>query len=107
MTGSAGLAPDPGGARNGIYRPGRDPVGAQTAEVGLMVGAAVYSGDLSPRLVNTKFIQPSLGVFYRHNFNPYWAAKGSFFYAIVSASDAESSDPYQVNRNLSFKSYKS
>ncbi len=79
-------------------------ISAQKSEVGLMLGGAVYSGDLSPQLINIKFIKPGAGVFYRYNFDPHWAFKGNLFYGSITANDAESPDLFQKNRNLSFES---
>ncbi len=78
---------------------------AQRSEVGFMLGGSVYSGDLSPDLINYKFISPAIGALYRYNFDPHWAAKASIFYGSVFADDKESSEAFQRNRNLSFQSY--
>jgi hypothetical protein len=77
---------------------------AQKSEVGLMLGGSVYSGDLSPALVNFQFIRPAAGIFYRYNYTTHWAAKAAIFAGTITANDAASSDPFQQNRNLSFTS---
>ena len=72
-------------------------------EAGAWLGTAVYFGDLNNRLDVTN---PGLagGVIGRYNFNTRISAKGSFNYGNVSASDADSPNNFERNRNLSFKS---
>ena len=72
-------------------------------EVGGWLGAANYFGDL-----NTSFdiSSPGMagGTIFRYNFNERVAMKFTFNYASLSADDANSSNPYERARNLSFKS---
>ncbi len=71
-------------------------------EFGLVFGTAYYIGDLN----QTHFggnLKLGAGAMYRENFNKRWSLKAQFFYGQVGASDADSDDPWMVNRNLSFK----
>ena len=85
-----------------LARPQR--VSAQYSEVGILAGVSDYNGELNPGLLNFKFLHPAGGLMYRYNLNPHWALKGNAYYGIVSGADAQSTDPFQQNRNLSFKS---
>lgn len=75
---------------------------AQYFEGGLMAGGMVYEGDLSPNTFSNKFalVEPAAGLFVRQNFNEHWAARLSFTYGKISASDG----PERSDRNLSFAS---
>ena len=75
---------------------------AQYFEGGLMVGGTVYEGDLAPKAFSDKFalIKPAGGLFVRQNFNKNWAARLSFTYGKIGASDG----PERSDRNLSFSS---
>ncbi len=75
---------------------------AQYSEVGIMVGASNYKGELSPHLFNTDFNHFAIGGFYRHNWNRHWSYKLEFNYGKISGDDAKSSDAFERNRNLSF-----
>lgn len=72
-------------------------------EAGAWLGTAVYFGDLNNRLDVTN---PGLagGIIGRYNFNTRISAKSSLSYGNVSASDADSPNNFEQNRNLSFKS---
>ena len=78
---------------------------AQKSEIGLLLGGAVYSGDLSPQLVNFKFVRPAAGLFYRYNYTSHWAAKLALFAGTITGDDAQASNDFQKNRNLNFSSY--
>ncbi len=71
-------------------------------EIGLLGGLAFYNGDLGPEAFGDHFqeIQPAVGVFGRYTFNPYFAARLGFTYAIVSGDDEYSARP---ERDLSFR----
>lgn len=75
---------------------------AQRFEVGGMVGFANYFGDLNP---NTSFelLGPSAGIFLRQNINTRFAFKYGLFYGQISGDDSKSQNPFQLERNLSFK----
>ena len=72
-------------------------------EAGGWLGVRYYFGDL-----NTSFAlsRPGLtaGVAARYNFNQRVCIKFSGNYGTVSADDAESSNPYELARNLNFES---
>jgi hypothetical protein len=70
-------------------------------DVGVLIGAAYYIGDLN--LKHFYMSQPAIGVFYRFNYNYRLAFKGGFNYGNIQGDDGQSSDPYQIERNLNFK----
>jgi hypothetical protein len=76
----------------------------QYSELGIFVGGSRYKGELSPHLFDIKFIHPSAGVFYRRNRTRHWSWKLEANYAKVSGNDADLSEGYENNRNLSFTS---
>jgi hypothetical protein len=78
---------------------------SQSSEVGIMLGISSYKGDLSSSLFNLKFFNLAVGGHYRHCYNNNWSLKLGINYGTISANDAASSDPYQLYRNLSFKSH--
>ena len=79
---------------------------AQDSEVGLIIGASGYSGDLTP---NTNYLSigqrhASLGIFLRKDLNRFTAVRGTFTYGKLSGDDAKSNIEGIQNRNLSFQS---
>ena len=77
---------------------------AQYNEVGIMVGASNYKGELSRHMFNTDFLHPAIGVFYRHNRNRMWSWKIEINYGRISGDDAIAKTPFELDRNLSFYS---
>src|SRR4051812_24074477 len=77
---------------------------AQWNELGILLGASNYKGELSATMFNTDFLHPAAGVFFRHNINRRWSYRFMGNYGYVSGSDSKSKIPYNVNRNLSFES---
>lgn len=85
-------------------------VGSQTKkrnfrqrEIGIFGGASYYIGDINPR---KHFIpsHPAVGVFFRYTTNYRYAFRFGLNYGTVSASDATSKEPDQLERNLNFRS---
>lgn len=77
---------------------------AQKAEVGAMLGASFYMGDLNPD-VPFQMARPGGGAFFRYNFNDRFSARANGLIGYVMADDALSSTPSQRERNLSFRSW--
>ncbi|MCB0760647.1 MAG: hypothetical protein KDC12_03920 [Flavobacteriales bacterium] len=75
----------------------------RSQEMGLMGGTAYYIGDINPRKHFGGNLKLAGGLFYRHNPSRRISIKGSFLYGRIEASDAQSKDPWQQNRNLSFR----
>lgn len=75
----------------------------QGLEVGPWAGVSYYLGDLN---TSYRLNQPNLaaGFAARYNFNERIATKASFGYGHVAASDADSQNPFEKIRNLSFQS---
>ncbi|MEO9534181.1 MAG: DUF6089 family protein [Crocinitomicaceae bacterium] len=72
-------------------------------EMGVMGGGSYYIGDLnsSKHFVYSK---PAFGAIFRYNLGYRAALRLTGTYGNVWAADSESDDPFQNNRNLSFKS---
>ncbi|MFT6709234.1 MAG: hypothetical protein ACJATF_004099, partial [Flavobacteriales bacterium] len=79
---------------------------AQHSEVGLMIGASVYQGDLTPSNVWSSIGETHVayGAFYRYNINDYVAVKLGLTQGTISGDDVNSKDEGRESRNLSFKS---
>jgi hypothetical protein len=77
---------------------------SQGSEAGVMLGGSYYKGDIHPDFFRFNTIQPAIGVMYRYNFHPHYSFKGNVYYGTISATDADMSDGFQLNRNLSFRS---
>lgn len=77
---------------------------AQYNEMGIMLGASNYKGELSRNLFNDKFIHPAIGIFYRHNFDRRRSWKIELNYGKISGDDAKADSPFELDRNLSFYS---
>ncbi len=78
----------------------------QSAELGILLGASTYDGDLSPE--NSRFdidqYQPAFSFFYRYNPNRFIGFKANFAYGEIAADDAQSEVEAKRERNLSFRS---
>jgi hypothetical protein len=72
-------------------------------EYGVLLGASTYFGDLNPNY-GMKYIRPAVGGFVRYSFNPYISLRGAANYTKVGYDDAFSSNAFQQERNLSFRS---
>ena len=70
-------------------------------DVGILLGASYYIGDLNTK--NFYMSQPAFGAFYRFNYNYRVSFKGNFNYGNIQGDDSRSNDPYQIERNLNFK----
>lgn len=75
----------------------------QSTEYGLLLGASTYFGDLNPNY-GYKYIRPAGGGFVRYHFNPYIAVRGALNYTRIGYDDQFSTNPYQQQRNLNFRS---
>ncbi|MHB1178548.1 MAG: DUF6089 family protein, partial [Daejeonella sp.] len=76
---------------------------AQTWEAGVSAGAAGYMGDINP-VKPYKFTDIAYGGQVKRNFNGYWSAKLGFMQGKIRGDDAKSSNAYQNDRNLNFRS---
>ncbi len=75
----------------------------QSTEYGVLLGASTYFGDLNPNY-GYKYIRPAAGAFLRYHFNPYIAIRGAVNYTKIGYDDQFTSNPYQQQRNLNFRS---
>lgn len=73
------------------------------AEIGVFGGGSYYIGDLNP---NRHFVDSKLayGLIFRYNLTTRYSLRFNATYGEVWANDADNSNEFQVNRNLSFKS---
>ena len=76
---------------------------ASRSELGFMVGASTYLGDLNQFI---PFREPNLagGLLYRYNVNPRMSVRANFTYGKLSADDARSTEMLNQQRNLNFHS---
>lgn len=74
-----------------------------STEYGIMLGASQYFGDLNPNY-GLKYIRPAGGFFVRQYLNPYVSVRGSLNYTKIGYDDRFSSNAYQLQRNLNFRS---
>ncbi len=77
---------------------------SQSREIGIMVGFSGYKGDLNPQMFNKKLIRPALGIQYRRCYSNHWSFRSGLSLIKIEGNDALSEDPFQLNRNLMFKS---
>ena len=73
------------------------------AEFGFFGGGSYYIGDINP----TKhfiYSKPAFGAIFRYNLTKRYSMRFNATYGNVYAWDADSDDPFQVQRNLNFKS---
>ncbi|MEZ5014433.1 MAG: DUF6089 family protein [Chitinophagales bacterium] len=76
----------------------------QYIEVGVFAGASNYQGDLAPVAFVPSETHPSIGLFYKFNFNYWFAVKGSVYSGLISGDDDNSTEKWKQERNLSFQS---
>jgi len=73
-----------------------------SAEVGVFGGGSYYIGDLNP---NKHFVHSKLayGGIFRYNLSTRHSLRFTGSYGNIFGRDEQSNDPFQVNRNLDFK----
>lgn len=72
-------------------------------ELGILLGGSYYIGDINER-IHFKNSHPAFGAFFRFTPNYRYAFRFGLNYGKVSASDANSNNENQLERNLSFYS---
>jgi hypothetical protein len=72
-------------------------------ELGFFGGGSYYIGDINPR-GHFLFSSPAAGVYFRYTTNYRYAFRFGFNYGKIYGNDAQSGEPDQEERNLSFKS---
>jgi opacity protein-like surface antigen len=75
---------------------------AQRTEIGVGVGGFNYRGDISPAF-QFKFFKPGGSVFFRYNPSAALSLRAELAGGIIGATDAKSTDPFQLQRNKSFR----
>lgn len=78
----------------------------RSAELGVVIGASSYYGDLSPEnaSANTSQYQPSFSFFYRQNLNNTFGFRANFGYGRLSGDDSVSDQVFRQERNFNFNS---
>ena len=76
----------------------------KSQDLGFYLGASYYLGDLNPQ-GHFKFSEPSGGLIYRNNFSRRWAFKSDLIVGLLRAQDSKANNNWQIDRNLSFKSF--
>ena len=77
----------------------------RSSEVGVLLGATYYSGDLNPTgHFNSNLMHRAAGVLFRRNINSRWSFRLFGLYGKVSGNDALVNNTLSANRSLSFRS---
>lgn len=71
--------------------------------MGFYGGGSYYIGDLNPTK-HFVYSKPAFGGIFRYNLTKRYSLRFTACYGQIYGSDADSDDPFQVERNLSFKS---
>ena len=74
----------------------------QKIEIGASGGAFNYKGDLATQ-VNPRFFRPAGNLFFRYNLNKAVTFRTSVSAGQITAADRYASDPFQEQRDLSFR----
>lgn len=73
-------------------------------EFGVLGGVTNYLGDIQTKM-DFMTVKPGVAVWFKYNHNPYLGFKAGYFTTQVAAADANSSNQWQIDRNLSFSSH--
>jgi len=74
------------------------------SEIGLFGGTSYYIGEINRTHFPFRLMQPAAGLFYRYNLNGHYALRAFVNYSEVKAYDAYSTNSFNLQRALSFKS---
>jgi hypothetical protein len=77
---------------------------AQYWEVGALLGASNYSGDLVKGVISFRETKPAGGAIIRYNINPWFTLKTDIYFGTITGDDRHSNSTDMKIRNLSFKS---
>ncbi|NQX93217.1 MAG: hypothetical protein HRT74_14040 [Flavobacteriales bacterium] len=75
----------------------------ESKEIGLIGGTSYYIGDINQTRHFGGNLSIAGGVMFRNNIDKRWSVKAQFLVGRFAASDADSDDAWQQNRNLSFR----
>lgn len=76
----------------------------QSSEAGLMLGFSSYKGDIIHSLFDPIGFKPAAGIFFKRSINNHWSHRLGLSYGTIAGNDIDSNDPFQLYRNLSFRS---
>lgn len=77
---------------------------SQSSELGLLVGASSYKGEINRSLYNPRAYNLAAGIFFKRCMNSHWSFRIGVNYGKIDGDDASSNDAFQQFRNLQFKS---
>ncbi len=77
---------------------------AQNVDIGLMAGTSYYLGEINPGTPVLNQPKPSIGLFYRKNFNKRYALRYGLNYGKLAATEKHRSTDNSSYRHLSFSS---
>ena len=75
---------------------------AQVYEIGVFLGGSNYVGDIG----RTNYVYPNKlagAVFFKYNYNPRIAFRGTYSYLPIQGNDLEADTDLRINRGLNFK----
>lgn len=75
---------------------------AQHSEIGVLLGASYYVGELNPSDPFLNKINPAVGILYRRNLNKRYSLRYGLNYGLLSAEDEYNKAEWNTVRNLSF-----
>jgi len=75
---------------------------AQKIEIGAGLGGFNYRGDISPSFRIQSF-KPGGSLFFRYNPKQALSLRAEFAAGLIGAKDSQSKDPFQIARNMSFR----
>ena len=76
------------------------------SDIGLIGGASYYLGDINHSINHGQHFyspSPAGGIIFRYNLNPRHSFRFSGIYTTLKGSDSDFEDPFQLQRNWSFK----
>lgn len=76
---------------------------AKTWEVGVMVGASNYMGELSSKLMDKGEFNLSLGAYAQYNISKWFSTRLGFLYARISGMDINDPELIRQKRNANFR----
>jgi len=80
------------------------PSKGQFYDVGVMLGASNYMGELSNQELNGNHFHFATGVMGRYNYSKRISFSGHLYYGKISGNDGDHASKYWTTRNLSFQS---
>ena len=77
---------------------------AQSSEIGLLLGASSYKGEINNHLYSPRAYNLAAGLIFKRCMNSHWSFRLGANIGKIDGDDADSDDAFQQYRNLQFKS---